>query len=131
MKRLTLKTKTTKPRIIGIVGSRRRNSGGDFTKVIDKFLEIYEEGDIICSGGCPQGGDFFAYKIHKEMCIPYLEFPANWLKYGKGAGHMRNTDIAKWSDILIAVVSDDRTGGTEDCIYKYSHKFKKTRLYLL
>ena len=45
---------------IGIVGSRRRNSPEDFLLVQEAFCQIYEEGDIIVSGGCPKGGDAFA-----------------------------------------------------------------------
>ncbi len=101
-------------KIIGIVGSRSRNSDQDFYTVARKFKEIYKDGDWICSGGCPKGGDYFAEKIHKRMSTPFLLFPANWDKHGKGAGFIRNTDIAKASDVLIACVSDDRTGGTED-----------------
>lgn len=110
-------------KIIGIIGTRRRDCYPDYKLVHDAFFEIYEEGDWICSGGCPQGGDRFAAKLWKKYKIPYLEFPANWNKYGKPAGFMRNTNIAENSDIIIACVHPDRDGGTEDTI----EKFKKLR----
>lgn len=102
--------------VIGIIGSRRRNTHTDYTLVHDKFKELYNEGDWICSGGCPKGGDSFAVKLWKRYKIPYLEFPANWDKHGKAAGFVRNKDIAQHSDILIACVSEDRIGGTENTI---------------
>ena len=37
----------------------------------------------------------------------------------RGAGFVRNGDIAKDSDVLIACVAPDRTGGTEDTIKKF------------
>jgi len=40
---------------IGIVGSRRRNSEEDYRLLEKKFLEIYENGDELVSGGCPKG----------------------------------------------------------------------------
>jgi hypothetical protein len=104
---------------IGIIGSRRRNSGIDQKAVREKFFEIYEDGDWIVSGGCPQGGDRFAEKIAKDNGIPIIIFYANWKKYGKGAGFMRNGDIAENSDFIIACVTEDRTGGTEDTIKKF------------
>ena len=109
---------------IGIVGSRRRDTKEDFLAVKKAFFKIYKEGDWIVSGGCPKGGDKFAYILHKKYYIPYLEFPANWPKHGKKAGFIRNTPVAKYSDTLIACVSLDRTGGTEDTIDKwlYYHK---------
>jgi hypothetical protein len=48
-----------------------------------------------------------------------LIFPANWKKFGRRAGFVRNTDIAKISTKLIAEVAEDRKGGTEDTISKF------------
>jgi hypothetical protein len=113
-------------KIIGIIGSRSRDSENDFTIVRKKFIEIYQDGDWICSGGCPHGGDRFARLLHIEFSTPYLEFPANWKKYGKSAGYRRNADIAKASDVLIACVNEARTGGVEDTIERfYSHNNKE------
>jgi hypothetical protein len=117
--------------IIGIIGSRKRLHECDYNKVLEQFLKIYQEGDWICSGGCPIGGDFFAYRLHKYMYVPYLEFPANWEKHGKAAGFIRNTDIAKHSTVLIACVSEDRTGGTEDTIKKFKQLHPEGIVYLI
>jgi len=105
--------------IIGIIGSRRRNSVKDFLLIEEAFLKIYKNGDSICSGGCPKGGDKFAELISKKYKISFIEYPADWKKYGKKAGFIRNGDIAKTSDLIIACVSFDRTGGTEDTIKKF------------
>ncbi len=137
---------------IGIIGTRRRDSEEDFKKVEKEFFKIYEKGDIICSDLCPLGGDWFAvllslgkgYIFNKkeririlnkiknndiEYKIKPLWFPADWEKYGKAAGFIRNSDIAK-SDSIIACVADDRTGGTEDTIKKYL-KLGKDKLILV
>lgn len=107
---------------IGIVGSRRRNSFYDKIAVENAFFPYYKEGDWIVSGGCPKGGDRFAEMIAKENGIPILIFYPNWEKFGKGAGFVRNGEIAKYSEILIACVSEDRTGGTEDTIEKFTKR---------
>jgi len=117
--------KMEKIKKIGIIGSRRRNGGVDQKAVREKFFEIYEHGDIICSGGCPQGGDRFAEKIAKDNGIPILIFYPNWKEFGKSAGIIRNRYIADESDILIACVAKDRKGGTEDTIHKYKIACKK------
>ena len=104
---------------IGIIGSRRRDEEEDFQKVSDEFLLNYLKGDSIISGGCPKGGDRFAERLAKLYRVPIKIYHADWKKYGKPAGPIRNTDIAKESDILIACVSSDRTGGTEDTIKKF------------
>jgi hypothetical protein len=103
---------------IGIIGTRRRNTQTDYLKTKQVFLRHYENGDKIISGGCPKGGDRFAERIAKHYDIPIQIFYANW-ELGRHAGFLRNTDIAKASDILIACVAKDRTGGTEDTIKKY------------
>lgn len=106
-------------KIIGIVGSRRRDSQADFIAVKTVFLQIYEKGDTICSGLCSRGGDRFAVVLSEQFQTPTKWFPAKWDELGKAAGFIRNTDIAQTSDVLIACVAKDRTGGTEDTIKKF------------
>lgn len=105
-------------KIIGIVGSRRRCSEEDRSALFNQFTRLYKEGDRIISGGCSQGGDFFAEEIAKRRGIPIIIHHAAWSKLGRGAGIIRNTKIAEECDILIALVASDRTGGTEDTIKK-------------
>ena len=129
---------------IGIVGSRRRNQESDKQIVKRILIYIYEPGDIIISGGCSKGADKFAKEISDELNIPIIEHKADWKclkhpvcriqsneygKYDANAGKRRNTLIAHDSDILVACVSKDRTGGTEDTIKKYK-QFGKNKLIL-
>jgi len=117
-----------KNKVIGVIGTRRRDDIKDFNKTLEAFNKIYKEGDSICSGLCPKGGDRFAVIIADRLGLSKdkrLWFPAEWKKYGRPAGFIRNTDIAKNSDILIACVSEDRTGGTEDTIKKFKRKGKE------
>lgn len=107
-----------------IIGSRRRNSLIDFIKVAECFLLTYEEGDTIVSGGCPKGGDKFAEIIAEMHNLTKANgklkiFRADWKRLGRGAGFVRNTDIAKIGDEVIACVAADRTGGTEDTLKKF------------
>ncbi len=104
---------------IGIVGSRRRDSFVDLKKINDAFLLEFMEGDIIVSGGCPRGGDKFAEFIAFSYKVPITIYRPDWKKNGRGAGFVRNTDIARESDVLIACVAADRKGGTEDTIRKF------------
>ena len=106
---------------IGIIGTRRRTSKGDFAAVYNAFCNIYKSDnlDMIVSGGCPKGGDNFAYQIAMNDGISILIHFPNWKKYNRGAGFVRNTTIARNSDILIACVASDRKGGTEDTISKF------------
>lgn len=118
---------------IGIIGTRRRNIRTDYMEVLEVFLSVYEDGDWIVSGGCKKGGDAFAERIARDFGIPILILHARWnhkwktstrqfirLQYAnKKAGFIRNLPIAENSDIIIACVAPDRTGGTEHTIGKF------------
>jgi hypothetical protein len=116
---------------IGIIGARKRNQQSDFKAIRNKFLELYNDGDEIVSGGCPRGGDRFAEIISDEFSVPIKIHPAKWDKHGKAAGFIRNTYIARDSDVLIACVSEDRKGGTEDTIKKFLKNKNKSNLFLV
>jgi len=115
---------------IGIVGSRRRNKHTDFRLVWEAFQKVYNKGDSIVSGGCPKGGDRFAEMIAKDENINIHLFKPDWGK-GKHAGFLRNTDIARNSDVLIACVANNRTGGTEDTIKKFEKFHPHGRVVLV
>lgn len=106
-------------KVIGIIGSRRRNTPADYTLTVKAFQSIYVKGDILVSGGCPQGGDHFAELISIADNVPIKIHRAEWGLHGRSAGFKRNGLIARDADILIAVVHVTRTGGTEDTIAKF------------
>lgn len=109
-----------------IIGSRRRNESADWLLVEQAFLNLYEKGDLIVSGGCPKGGDYFAevlfdmYEVSIVVWLPKWEIDGQFRRW---AGFERNTIIAQNGDVVIACVAPDRTGGTEDTIKKFK-KFK-------
>ena len=107
--------------IIGIVGSRRRNTEQDKKLVEEELLKlIFVLKEIkLCSGGCKTGADRFCEEFSIKYNVPITVHKADWKKNGRGAGFVRNTDIAKDSDVLIACVAEDRKGGTEDTIKKF------------
>lgn len=140
--------------IIGMVGSRRRDTLGDFLAAREAFNKVYNSGDTLVSGGCPKGSDRFAELIaislvrnlsveelfrldadERADLIIALEAPiklhrANW-KLGKHAGFLRNTDIAQDAEVLIALLAGDRTGGTEDTVKKFVKIHKASRRLIL
>ncbi len=118
---------------IRIVGSRRRNTDEDLNKVTETSNKVKSENnDIsIVSGGATKGGDHFAEIIACLQNIPIKIYYPEWDIYGRIAGFMRNTDIAKNSDILIACVHESRTGGTEDTIKKFKKFHSEGKIILV
>lgn len=109
-------------KVIGIVGTRSRNTQKDYLVVARAFHRIYEIGDEIVSGGCPQGGDRFAESLARSNQCPIKIYYAEWNRLGKRAGFARNGYIVRDADYLIACVSADRTGGTEDTVSQFLKK---------
>jgi hypothetical protein len=116
---------------IGIIGTRRRDDENTLWLLRGVIDAIYEDGDIICSGGCPKGGDRMAEVIAEERGLSILIHYPNWKKYGRGAGFVRNGKIAASSDVIVAVVAEDRKGGTEDTIKKFLKENPEDKLILV
>jgi hypothetical protein len=118
-------------KVIGIIGSRRRHNSKDFLKVQEAFCQIFETGDMVCSGMCKQGADQFAVLLSDIWeCNPIWHW-ADWNKFNKAAGFIRNAYIARDSKVLIACVSEDRKGGTEDTIEKFKKNHPEGIVYLV
>lgn len=94
-----------------IAGSRNFNNY-DFlqTKINELKLNITE---IIC--GEARGADSLGKQYGINHNIPIKSFPAEWDKYGKSAGYIRNKEMAKYADYLIAFW-DGQSRGTNHMI---------------
>lgn len=73
--------------------------------------EAGEERHISIVSGMARGADQVGYHIAREENIKCYEFPADWDKYGKGAGYRRNTQMAEFADGLLAFW-DGKSRGT-------------------
>jgi hypothetical protein len=70
-----------------VCGDRRWQRKG-----IIRRLLITLAPEVVIEGGC-SGADRIAQQIAAELNIPVEEYPANWHKYGKAAGPIRNTQM--------------------------------------
>jgi len=80
------------------------------SSIISLNLEINE----IVSGKA-KGADLLGEKFAIENKKPIKEFPANWKKYNRAAGPIRNKEMAEYSDVLIAFW-DQKSKGTKSMI---------------
>jgi len=83
--------------------------------LVDKAIKDsgFEVTEILsgCAGGVDELGE--QYAARHSVKISY--FPANWSTYGRSAGMVRNTEMAKHAEALIAVW-DGKSVGTKDMI---------------
>ena len=111
---------------LAVVGSRTFNDYAVLATWIDgvfyQFANESEEG--IISGGA-RGADKLAADYAENRDIEYIEFPAEWDKYGKSAGFIRNQQIVDACDIVLAFW-DGKSRGTADTIEKAKKAKKPT-----
>lgn len=97
---------------IAIVGSRGYLN---YEAVYNYVLNNFRDGDVLVSGGCPRGADYLAERAAGALGIKTLIFPADWNRLGKSAGFIRNADIVKNADKLVAFW-DGESRGTQHVI---------------
>lgn len=66
---------------------------------------------VIIEGGAP-GADFLARVWAKWMYVKFEEYPADWDKYGKAAGPIRNKQMLDEGkpDLVVAFLAKDSVG---------------------
>ena len=96
----------------------------DYNKVKETLDNLLEKNILtsIISGGA-KGADFLGEKWAKEHNIPLEIFSAEWEKYGKKAGMLRNKEMGDEGDMLVAFW-DGNSKGTYHMI-EYMKKLKK------
>lgn len=103
-----------------IAGSRTIT---DFNLLLNAVREAnYRQIYLSCvlSGGA-SGIDQLGIQLAKEWGLPYEIYPAEWGKYGKAAGMIRNKEMASKADALVAVW-DGESRGTAGMI-EIAHKY--------
>lgn len=94
---------------IGIVGSRNFNKWDLLVSEMNKIIDTYGHPDSIISGGA-KGADSMAEKWANNNGCKMVIHRALWEIYGKRAAYLRNKDIVRDSDILLAFPSKNGRG---------------------
>jgi hypothetical protein len=90
---------------VAVVGSRTFTDWQEFHTALTRELwNAFSDSDgphEIISGGA-LGTDAMARRYAETRRWPYTEFPADWKTWGKAAGILRNRDIVRHADRVIA-----------------------------
>lgn len=82
-----------------IAGSRDFNN---YALLKDKLSTILStQTDVEIVSGTANGADKLGERYAKENNLPVALFPADWDKYGKKAGYLRNKQMAEYADALV------------------------------
>ena len=93
-----------------IAGTRDFNDYDFLKKNVDYFLQDLNPNKIEIVSGNARGADKLGERYAKEHNLPVKLFPANWDKYGKRAGYLRNQEMANYADVLIAFWNEKSKG---------------------
>lgn len=106
-----------------IAGSRSFNN----YERLKEVCTAYSISEVV--SGTARGADQLGERYAEEEGIPVKRFPADWAKYGKRAGYLRNEEMAAYAEQLIAFW-DGESRGTKhmiDLAERYGLKVKVLR----
>ena len=104
--------------------------GRDFNSSFIMYNTLYgteEMIDEVISGNA-KGADTLGAEWAKLKNIPVKYFPADWNKYGKAAGFIRNAEMGDYADMLIAFW-DGQSKGTQHMIQTMKRNKKPYLVY--
>ena len=70
----------------------------DYDRLDDLYMEINIT-EVV--SGCAKGADTCGEQWAGYRYIPIKKFPANWNKYGRAAGMIRNREMAEYADAVV------------------------------
>ncbi len=97
-----------------IAGGRTITDPALVHRAMSKFTESGRWPSEIVSGGA-NGVDFMGETWARGHHIPVKLFPAEWGRYGKKAGPMRNVSMSLYAEALVAIW-DGKSSGTGNMI---------------
>ncbi len=114
-----------------VCGSRTFNDYALMQRVLDSILASFEDPVEIISGHA-EGADKLSERYAKEHDILCAVFPAQWEKYGKKAGPIRNSQMLDYAmsedsaDAMVVAFWDGNSRGTADTLRKAQQLKVKT-----
>ena len=100
-----------------VAGSRGFNNYAKLSAAIEQVANgelAHREVSIV--SGMARGADLMGHRFAKENGIVVYEFPADWDAFGKRAGFIRNEQMGKFADGLLAFW-DGASPGTTNMIH--------------
>lgn len=96
-----------------VAGSRTFDNYRLLSKTLDELFCARPPDAILC--GEAKGADSLGKRYAKSRHIHVLSFPANWYRYGRRAGYIRNAAMLEHADCLVAFW-DGESKGTKHMI---------------
>ena len=112
-----------------IAGSREYNNYEEAAKLIDKFIkDVNSSSNVVIVSGGAKGADKIGEEYAARNDLDCVVYKANWGKYGKQAGVIRNGEMAKNADCLLAFWNGE-SRGTYNMINTAKKRKLKVRVF--
>jgi len=96
-----------------VCGSRTWIDGGVREGALRRVCAAYDPQAIVIVHGAAQGADLLAAKFAARHNLQTERHPADWQRYGKAAGLIRNAEmVAAGADLCLAFIRDGSRGAT-------------------
>lgn len=82
-----------------IAGGRNYRFTGKDKSLLNELWSLEDKPEEVVSGGC-SGADQQGEAWADEHGLPVKVFPANWDKFGRAAGAIRNRQMAEYADAV-------------------------------
>ncbi len=104
-----------------IAGSRTFEDYEYLKRCVSEYLTTHSDREIIIVSGNAKGADKLGERFAEENNIKVCKFPANWQRYGRGAGRMRNLEMLDYISEVgcegeVLAFWDDKSTGTKHTI---------------
>ncbi len=93
-----------------VAGSRDFNNYELLCDRLDFYLKRYPRERIEIVSGRARGADRLGEEYAKSRGLRLKEFPANWDKFGKKAGYLRNREMAEYGTHAVIFWDGDSRG---------------------
>lgn len=105
-----------------VAGSRDFTDYELVCKHLDEIVSKYGISEIV--SGTARGTDRLGERYAIEHNIPVKRFPADWNKYGKSAGYIRNEQMARYADACICFWINKSKGTSHMINLAKKHKIR-------
>lgn len=113
---------------LAIIGSRNFSDYDFMKQKILSLLEMLPQVERIVSGGA-KGADALSERIAQDFHLGHFHIAAEWAKYGRAAGPLRNQKIILEADVVAAFPLGE-SKGTQDGIRRAKAAGKKVFVFL-
>lgn len=122
-----LSWKETKMFRVIVAGSRTFTDYELMKEKLDLVLKNIE--DITIVSGTARGADTLGERYAAERGYSVLRFPADWDRYGRRAGYLRNVQMSENAEALVAFMPHGGSRGTQMMIDIANQKDMPTRVF--